>query len=570
MKKTVRILIPLILALAIVLCLVWYLFVYDRAFTRDMLLYSARYFEDRGNHSVAAWFYDSAYRQSGDNDAVAIELAQQHISAGNYTKAEATLSQAIEDGGGIELYIALSKTYAEQDKLQDSVRLLDGVTNADIKAELDKLRPAAPVAVPEPGFYNQYISVTIAAETGTLYVGREYPSIQDGPCEAPITLTDGENTIYAVAVAENGLVSPLAIFGFTVGGVIEQVSFTDSAVESAVRQQLSLGQEEAVFSNQLWSITEFAMPADAVSYADLRYMTFLEKLTVANGVSGELSVLSALANLTTLEITDTSVSSDELAVIGALPKLERLTLSRCGLTTASGLKTAAGLRYLDLSGNAIRNISALSAMRTLQEASLQNNALTDLSCFSGITSLTRLNVSGNTLTDISPLAGATGLTWLDASSNQIADVSALGSLTGLTELYLQRNALTSVEALASCSALQVLQIDGNTLSDISALKSLKSLKSLSFSHNSVRTLPAFDTACALVSIDGSHNEIESLEPLAGLQNLNNVHMDYNAKLSSIKPLASCPVLIEVDVYGTAVKDVSFLTDQSVIVNFDPT
>jgi len=170
MKQFFRVFIPIVLSLAIILCLGWYLFIYDRDFTRDALLHGARYFDGKGNYKAASWFYDRAYEQSGDNDAVAIELAQQHKDDGNYTQAENTLSRAIEDGGGIDLYIALSKTYVEQDKLIDAVKLLNGITNPELKAELDALRPAAPVAFPEPGFYNQYISVEVQHESGTLLV----------------------------------------------------------------------------------------------------------------------------------------------------------------------------------------------------------------------------------------------------------------------------------------------------------------------------------------------------------------------------------------------------------------
>ena len=63
MKKFFRVFVPILLVLAILLCLFWYLFVYDRAFTRDVLLYSARYFDSNGNHALSAWFYDLAYEQ---------------------------------------------------------------------------------------------------------------------------------------------------------------------------------------------------------------------------------------------------------------------------------------------------------------------------------------------------------------------------------------------------------------------------------------------------------------------------------------------------------------------------
>ncbi len=572
MKRAIKVLIPILLALAIVVCMGWYLFIYDREFTRDMLLTGARYFEGQGKHAVASWFYDRAYEQAGDNDAVAIELAEQHKAAGNYTKAEATLSQAIEDGGGISLYIALCKTYAQQDKLLDCVRLLDGITNEEIKAQLDGMRPAAPVASPEPGFYNQYISVGVTAESGTLYVSptAEYPSVKNDPYSAPISLVDGENTLYALAVADNGLVSPLSIFGYTVGGVIEEVHFADAAVEAQVRQQLAIGENQVVFSNALWDIKEFTVPEGAASYDDLKYMIFLEKLTITKGVAGQLSVLSALANLNTLTVTGTSVSAEELAVIGALPKLESLTLSGCGLSTTAGLESAAGLRYLDLSSNTIRNITALSAMHSLQEAYLQNNAMTDLSSLSALTALTRLNLSGNTLTSLAPLGSVSALTWLDASKNQLANISTLGSLAELKELYLSSNQLTDITPLTGCKALRILYIDSNKLTDIAPLGKLSTLANLNFSHNQVKALPTFSKDCALVTINGAHNLLESLDALGGLKSLNNVYMDYNEKISSVKALASCPVLIQVDVYGTAVKDVSMLTSQSIIVNYDPT
>ena len=154
MKKFFRIIIPIILVLAIIACIGWYLFIYDRDFTRDMLLQGARYFDDQGNHAISGWFYDQAYEQAANNDAVAIELAEQHKANGNYTKAEYTLTRAISDGGSAELYVALCKTYAEQDKLLDVVKLLDSVLSDDsnvdpaVKQDLQAMRPAAPCMFP--------------------------------------------------------------------------------------------------------------------------------------------------------------------------------------------------------------------------------------------------------------------------------------------------------------------------------------------------------------------------------------------------------------------------------------
>ena len=411
MKKFFRIFIPIILVLAILACVGWYLFIYDRDFTRDMLLQGARFFDQQGNHEISGWFYDRAYEQASDNDAVAIELAEQHKADGNYTKAEFTLTRAISDGASTELYLALCKTYAEQDKILDIVKLLDAVLSEEstvdsaVKQELQSLRPAAPVSSPEPGFYSQYIDATITAESGMLLVNTqgEYPSVFDEPCVGPVDLADGENTLYAVAVADNGLVSPLSIFGYTIGGVIKEVTFADTAMERAIREHLGVTEDKTLYTNDLWNLTYFTVPADAKDISDLSYLTFVEDLAVESIPSGQLNYLSSLVNVTSLQVRNTTITTDELKLIGSLPKLERLTLSNCGLSTISGLETATGITYLDLSQNTIRDLTPLKSMTGLKEINLQHNALNDLSVLGGLSSLSKLDVSYNLLSTVNPL-----------------------------------------------------------------------------------------------------------------------------------------------------------------------
>lgn len=574
MKKFFKILIPILLAVAIIVCLGWYLFQYDRDFTRDALLYGARWADGQGHGSLSSWFYDRAYDMAKDNDQVAIELAQQHKLDGNYTQAENTLARAIEDGGGVDLYVALSKTYIEQDKILDAVKLLNGITNEATKAELDALRPAAPVASPTPGFYNQYISVSVSGEGGTLFVNPypEYPSVHDAPYATPVVLQDGENTIYAVTVAENGLVSPLSIFGYTVGGIIEEVNFADKAVEAEVRKLLELEEDVTVMSNQLWDITSFTVPEGATTLEDMKYMLFLEELVITNGPTGQLSILSSYPHLTALHITDTAVTSEELNYIGALTGLEKLSLSGCSLASVNALDGLKELAYLDLSNNTIRNIQALSGMTKLEELNLNQNALTDLSALQSLSSLRILNVASNSLTALNPLYGLSSLSWLDASSNQIADLTDIQKLAALSHLGLASNLLTDVSPLATCTGLTTLDISTNTVTDITMLKDLVKLTEFKFAYNQVTAIPEFPTDCALVTIDGSHNLIESLKPLGGLTALNNIFMDYNEEISTLEWLAENHTLIQVNVYGTKVNELSQvaeLTEHSIIVNFTP-
>jgi len=576
MKKSIRIIIPLILVLAIVICTGWYLLIYDRAFTRDVLLHTARYFERNGNRTVSAWFYNHAYKQAGNSDDVAIELAEQYKASGNYTKAEYTLSKAVSDGGGIDVYIALCKTYVEQDKLLDAVNMLNNVTNTGIKEQLDQMRPAPPVSTPNPNqsgaFYTQYITVTVDAADGTLYVSSdgEFPSVKEDLYQKGITLKDGENILYAVAIADNGLVSPAAVFGFTVGGVIERVKLEDAAIEAEIRKLLEVDTEKTLYTNDLWTIKEFTLPDEASNLADLRYLAFLEKLTINSGVSGQLSNIANLTNLKELSITDTPISAEELAVIGRLPNLTAATLRGCSLSTTAGLEFAGNLTHLDLSSNAIRNIAPLGSLKKLQEVNLSHNALDALDALSAAEAITSLDVSYNSLSSLAPVSSVVTLKKLTAGNNSLTEIAGLQKLTALTELDLSNNTISDISPLAACTELTKINVSGNSISDISSLSKLNKLSDLNFSHNKVTKLPQWEKDCALVNIDGAYNQISTLDPLAGLKKLNNVLMDYNKEISSVKALADCPVLIQVNVYGTKVTQVGALTAQSIVVNYDPT
>ena len=578
MKKAFRIIIPLVLVVAILFCTGWYLLVYDRTFTRDILLKAAHYFESSGNLSASAWFYNNAYKQAGDNDAVAIELSNQYKTTGNYTKAEYTLTTAIADGGGVDLYIALSKLYVEQNKLLDAVRMISNITNKDIKAQLEQMRPAAPTCTPDPvkdgSHYTQYISIDINAQAKALYVNANglFPSTEtDLYNKQSITLRDGENTIYAIAVGENGLVSPVSIFSFTVGGVVKQVEFADPAMETALRELLNIKTDKAIYTNDLWTIQEFTVPADAQRLDDLQHLLFLKTLKMDNAPSGQLSHIAELPNLEEVIISNTTVLAEELSYLGRLDSLKRLTLQKCGLSTVAGLDQATGLIYLDLSDNSLRNILPLAALQNLQELDLSNNALNDLLALSGLKSLISLDASHNELTSLIPISTISGLEKLDVSNNMLTDLTGIAQLTYLVNLNASNNQLTVVSLLAANTQLTVLNISNNQIVDITPLSALNRLTNFNFSNNKATALPAWSSDCTLVNINGCNNLISTLSPLQGLSYLNNVYMDDNSEISNVEILKSCPMLIQVNVARTKVTrnaQVTALTSMGVIVVYD--
>ena len=572
MKKALKIIIPLLLTVAVICSMAWYFLVYDRDFTKDLLLWSARTLEQEGKHELAAWLYNVTYEQASFEDDIAIELSNQYKAIGNYTKAEYTIAEAIASKPTTDLYIALCNLYVQQDKLLDAVTLLDTVGHPQIKAALEEMRPKAPLVTPEPAFYSQYVTVEVSANDSTLFVNTkgQFPTTEKNLYTEPITLPEGETVIYAIAVSDNGLVSPLTISGYTIGGVIEKVSFADPAMEAAMRQAIGADANDAIFTNALWNIKTFTVPADAKTYSDLAYLPYLEVLHITDAVKGELVNVKGLSHLNQLLVENATLDEAELSAIGQLQELKRLTLKNCGISSISSLAHMNNLEYLDLSKNTIRNLKVIADMQELQELYLNNNAVTDLTSVGKLTKLKSLDVSYNSLTTIDQIRTVTSLVYLNFSHNQVSDIQTMTSLHSLTELNASYNTITDISVLSSCPDLETLNISNNNVTDITGLRVLEKIRTFDFSYNQVKVLPAFSKKTPLVYIDGSYNLIEKLDPLSSLSNLNIVLMDYNEKLSSLEPLDSCPRLVKVNAYGTKVSEVRFLTDKSVVVNYNPT
>ena len=571
MNKFLKVIVPLLLAVFIIASIGWYLFVYDREFTQDTLLLQARHGDTAGNTKLSSFFYDLAYEFSGQDQNIAIELANQYKADGNYTKAEYTLVHAIADCATVELYTALSNTYVEQNKILDAVTMLDNISDPAIKAQVDAIRPTAPAADYEEGFYSEYISVALSSNTGTTVyytTDGDYPSQNSNLYEAPVTLSVGETVIRAISVGENGLVSPLSSVTYTVGGIVELVEFADPAFERVIREMLNVGTATDIYTNELWGIEEFTCPEDAVTFTDLAYLPDLKKLSFANLQLDSLSYLQSLKALENLSFTNCRFPAEDLDLLATLTSLQLLTMDNCGLSTIAELSSVRTLSYLNINNNTVRNLDALSTMTSLQELHISHNALTSLSALGGLTNLAVLDVSYNSLTSVTPISGCVRLQNLNVSGNQIGDLSGVNSLVSLTKFSADFNKLTDVSILGGCTGLTELSISNNSIEDLSALASLTALENFNFSYNQVAALPQW-TEGSIRTINGAYNKLEDIDILALHPNLSYVYMDYN-KIESVDALADCYYLVLVNVYGNPVSEVSALTDHGIIVNYDPT
>ena len=569
MKRALRVILPIILVLVILASAVWYLLFYDPGFTKDTILSTARAFDNGGHHKIAAWLYDLAYDQSRGGDEVAIELAEHYKSHGNYTKAEYTLSKAISDGGTVDLYVALCQTYVEQDKLLDAVNMLDSIKDPKINEEIAAIRPAAPSFNPPPGFYSNYVNVEASGDGSKIYINvqGDYPSTADLYKE-PVALPEGETTIYGIAINDQNIVSPLAVNGYTIGGIIKVVTFQDKTMEAYVRQQLLYNDNRDIYSNDLWDILELTVPEGVESLEDLQHFTYLETLNISNMGTLDLSPVATLKSLKTLNISDCEISQTSLKAIGNVHSLTSLTMTGCGLSTVAPLEGLTALTHLNLTDNTLRNITVFSGYSKLQELRMADNVITDLDALSGLKQLTYLDITNNSVQSLKPIHSLTGLQTLMANNNAISDVDGISAMSGLNILQLGQNGLLDMSPIAGCTALTELDISNNDLKSIAAVKDMTALFRLNASHNRLTELPVFTSVHKLGYIDISYNQLRDINALSALAELFSVNVDYNTEITTLNPLKSCHHLLQVDAFGTKITEIPFDKDSGVVVNCD--
>ena len=149
MKYILKIFLIVLLVVAIIGAACWFFLVQRPDLTMSVFAYWGDHFYDAGRYNRAVSLYETACRLDPQNANLPVRLAQAYINSGNYTKAEYTLVSAITNNPeSVQLYVALSKTYIAQDKILDAEQMLDRITSSDVKAQIDALRPRAPVLSP--------------------------------------------------------------------------------------------------------------------------------------------------------------------------------------------------------------------------------------------------------------------------------------------------------------------------------------------------------------------------------------------------------------------------------------
>ena len=370
----------------------------------------------------------------------------------------------------------------------------------------------------------------------------------------------------------------LLLSSWSFGVSAQNVTFDDANLAAEVRSRLGLGATDPITQTNILNLTVLAVPhtAAVTDLTGLEYATNLEYLTFGshgatyqNAVS-DLSPLSELTNLQTLDFTQNAVSD-----ISALKKLTNLTSLSFGNHGAN----------VPGEHNSVSDISALSNMTKLTTLVFPRNSVSDISALKKLTKLTRLDFGGlsfdhsrhNSVSDISALSGMTELTYLDFTHNNVSNVSALSGLTSLETLRFSYNDVSDISGLSGLTSLTTLEAAWNAdpadrwklpiprpaglrgnLKNISALSGLTSLTNLSLFSNSISDVEPLRGLTNLKILDLGTNRIVSIEPLQGLTNLTQLLLQYN-EISNLEPLRRLTNLTVLYMWFNQIRDLEPLS-----------
>lgn len=331
------------------------------------------------------------------------------------------------------------------------------------------------------------------------------------------------------------------------------VVFTDPVLENKVRSAMNKPEGKIAI-------------AEAQALTELNLSTEWQPNIPENTQIKNISALKHFSNLTRLDLTFNAISD---------------------LTPLAGLTK---LSSLHLGGNALNDIKALAGLNNLWELQIWGNRdIKDITPLSGLIHLSVLRIGGTQVSNIGIVSSMKELTMLDITDSQVKDLSPLVGLP-LQSLRLKGSLVTDFDPIKDMSPqlddkdFELLSADGvpNTplvLADPKFEKALRAAMNILdrpitqkdaflaqslFIGNDKTPGSAFADISPLAhfvnltSLEFNSNNISNLEPLRGLTKLTVLRIPFN-KVQDIRPLASLSQLETLDLCHNQITDVSALS-----------
>ncbi len=328
-------------------------------------------------------------------------------------------------------------------------------------------------------------------------------------------------------------------------------------------------------------------PTREIDLSGIQCFQNLTHLTLIGQSFKDLSPISALHNIQSIELRETSVVS--IDSFKNLSKIKSLVISdTLTLQSVEGVEEMTKLTNLDLSNNGIVNIEGLNNLINLTNLYLNDNKIVEFPSINQLDQLEVLDISDNNINVLGEdLSGLRNLEILHAENNEICDLSTLDDLISLEELwlsnndlgcggfgvspnfdslenapnlrelYLDSNGLTSIEGLRGRDlSLETLHINDNELTDITPIGAYTGISELVINNNNIVNIDDLSGMTGLDSIDLSHNDIIDFSDLLSIPNVETVNLSFN-NITSIPDIStSWPLLSVLNLSSNDLNDTS--------------
>lgn len=188
-------------------------------------------------------------------------------------------------------------------------------------------------------------------------------------------------------------------------------------------------------------------------------------------------------------------------------------------TCVDHLKDFIHIRYLDLTGNLLKDVSVINNLKDLIVLKVAKNNLTTAE-LDGLPYLQEASFADNKIEEMADIKHPL-LEKLNLNSNQIEMVTGLDPdvLTHLTVLELRGNKLTSTEGI-NIPTLKSLYLAANRLTKLEGLEKLVNLETLHVRDNQIDSLDGFSEDMAKLSyVNFRGNAVTTIAEVKKLQEL---------------------------------------------------
>jgi uncharacterized repeat protein (TIGR02543 family) len=291
--------------------------------------------------------------------------------------------------------------------------------------------------------------------------------------------------------------------------------------------------------SKLTNLTSLSLGYSTALTGDIDSLTSLTKLksltinsqnSDVEGINGSINNFYNLVDLEYLYIDNNNINGD-LSDLNKLTKLNSLYIYYSSIDgSIEGLSNLVELRYLSINSTNITGaLQSLSGLTQLQYLSLYAQKVTgSLSDLSKLSSLTSLSIGigelGNGFQGLSDLPNLQSVLISDNSLND--SISNFGEMKTLTYLELSGQMSVNIDNLSGLSSLYNLSINANLSGDISNLGSLENLNYLhlggyySMESSIQGDISSLSTLRSLTSLSLSNIKIAgNISELSALQNL---------------------------------------------------